>query len=122
MEIRPIVVYLIEQHPLETASNSRFRWLADGENRQQYLEAFLGNYDPDNLSLMIDKHPAGPAWREMLRGLIDEKVKMVITHLAPLSSAQRQLLIGLCADSGAQLITPGDGGRNNQNARVQNSI
>jgi hypothetical protein len=37
---------------------------------------------------------------------------MVVTHLAPLSSAQRQQLIGICAQVGTQLITPGDAGRN----------
>jgi hypothetical protein len=44
--------------------------------------------------------------------LLAEQIQMVITHLAPLSSAQRQQLIGVCAQTGAQLITPGDAGRN----------
>lgn len=35
---------------------------------------------------------------------------MVITHLAPLTSAQRQQLIAFCAQAGTQLITPGNAG------------
>jgi hypothetical protein len=40
------------------------------------------------------------------------EIETVVTHLAPLSSGQRQQLIGVCAFTGASLITPGDGGRN----------
>jgi hypothetical protein len=31
-----------------------------------------------------------------------------VTHLAPLTSAQRQQLIAICALCGAQLVTPGN--------------
>jgi hypothetical protein len=40
--------------------------------------------------------------------LKNERFHTVVTHLAPLSSAQRQQLIGICALSGAQLVTPGN--------------
>jgi hypothetical protein len=62
--------------------------------------------------MLVDEEPAGNAWDRLLEGLLSENIQMVITHLAPLSSAQRQQLIGMCAQSGAQLITPGDAGRN----------
>jgi hypothetical protein len=47
---------------------------------------------------------------------------MVVTHLAPLSPAQRQQLIGVCAATGAQLITPGDAGRTRADGGARRSI
>ena len=114
-ELRPIVVYRIEQHPLDVReAGPRFPWLGSDDNVEKVVEELIGAYDPEDTTLLIDKHPAGPAWREILQALTEGRVRMVITHLAPLSSAQRQQLIGLCAQSGARLITPGDAGRNHQ--------
>jgi hypothetical protein len=113
-EIRPIVVYLIEQHPLDIPETGPlFRWLRLQEDFQEELEQLIGPFDQDDLSILVDKHPGGPSWRRLLQSLLDEQVQMVITHLAPLTSAQRQQLIGICDRMGSQLITPGDAGRNN---------
>jgi len=114
--IQPIVVYLIEQHPLDMPEiGPVFRWMEFDNDFKRELEGFIGPFDESKLTLLIDKHPAGPAWKQMLSGLLDERVQMVVTHLAPLSSAQRQQLIGVCAQTGAQLITPSDAGRNRKN-------
>lgn len=111
--IRPIVVYTIERHPLEMPETGPlFRWLKSDNDLHRELEGLIGPFDPDDVVVLTDKHPAGPAWRTLLQALVDERVRMVVTHLAPLSSAQRQQLIGVCAQTGAQLITPGDAGRN----------
>jgi hypothetical protein len=69
--------------------------------------------------MLVDDAPAGPQWDRLLSGLLGENVRMVVTHLAPLSSAQRQQLIGICAQTGAQLITPGDAGRSRQGEEIQ---
>lgn len=111
--IKPIVVYLIEQHPLDIPEvGPAFRWLDYDDDFKRELKGLIGPFDENDLSVLKDKHPAGPAWQQLLSSLLDEKVQMVITHLAPLSSAQRQQLIGICAQAGAQLITPADAGRN----------
>jgi hypothetical protein len=111
--VRPIVVYVIDHHPLEAYRRSDpFRWLHTENGYQSQLQGLIGGYEPDHLSILVDQQPAGPAWRRMLRALVDEHVQAVVTHLAPLSPAQRQQLIGVCAQTGAQLITPGDAGRN----------
>lgn len=113
-KIRPIVVYLIERHPLDIPETGPlFEWLRLQVDFQEELEELVGPFDQDELTILVDKHPSGPSWRQLLQSLMNEQVRMVITHLAPLSSAQRQQLIGLCDQMGAQLITPADAGRNN---------
>ncbi len=114
-DLQPIVVYMIERHPLDIPHlGPVFRWLHADNDFYRDLEALIGPFDPQDLTLLIDKHPAGPAWRQLLQALLEERVRMVITHLAPLSAAQRQQLIGVCAQTGAQLITPGDAGRSSK--------
>ncbi|KPK89089.1 MAG: hypothetical protein AMJ88_18085 [Anaerolineae bacterium SM23_ 63] len=111
--LQPIVVYLIEQHPLDLPETGPlFRWLELDNDFKRELEGLIGPFDENDLTMLVDKPPAGSAWKQLLKGLLDEQIQMVITHLAPLSSAQRQQLIGICAQTGAQLITPGDAGRN----------
>jgi hypothetical protein len=111
--LQPIVVYLIERHPLEIPGTGPvFRWLEFDNDSKRALEKLIGPFDPDNLTMLVDETPAGPAWERLLNGLLKEQVRTVVTHLAPLSSAQRQQLIGVCAQTGARLITPGDAGRN----------
>jgi hypothetical protein len=112
--LQSIVVYLVENHPLEFPSmGPAFRWLHDGNDFKRELEGLIGPkaFDEDELSLLIDDAPGGSEWQRLLRGLLDGKVRMVVTHLAPLSSAKRQQLIGICAETGAHLITPADAGR-----------
>lgn len=111
--VRPIVVYLVDRHPLEEfRETDHFHWLHSEDGYQSQLQGWIGGYEPDRLSILVDHTPAGPAWHRMLQALVDENVQAVVTHLAPLSPAQRQQLIGVCAQMGAQLITPGDAGRN----------
>ncbi len=111
--LRPIVVYIVERHPLENPETGpSFRWLHMDNDFKRELEGLIGPYDVDHLSVLVDDVPAGEAWNLMVKSLLDEKIEFVVTHLAPLSSAQRQQLIGICAEVGAQLITPGDAGRN----------
>jgi hypothetical protein len=112
-DLGSIVVYMVEEHPLELGGRKlRFRWLHSNGGSQEELRGLIGAFDSDRLRMLVDERPAGPAWQQLLSALSAEQVKMVITHLAPLTSAQRQQLIGMCAQSGAQLITPGDAGRN----------
>jgi hypothetical protein len=107
------VVYLIERHPLDMPETGPlFRWLKVENDFKRELEGLIGPFDSGDLSVLVDEHPAGPEWRKLLRALLAERVQMVVTHLAPLTPAQRQQLIGVCAQTGAQLITPGDAGRN----------
>ena len=110
--LRPIVVYIVERHPLDLPETGPiFRWLHTEDDFRRQLEGLLGAYDPDELTVVTDTHPAGDGWRALLAALLEEQVRTVITHLALLSSAQRQQLIGVCAQTGARLITPGDAGR-----------
>jgi hypothetical protein len=110
--VQPIAIYLVDDHPLQLAvAGPPFRWL-QVESLDTELNGLIGRYEPDQVTILIDRIPAGPAWEQLLGALLNERVRMVITHLAPLSPAQRQQLIGLCAQVGAQLITPGDAGRN----------
>jgi hypothetical protein len=112
-DLGSIVVYMVEQHPLDLGGRQAgFRWLHSNGGSQDELRGLIGGYDVDSLSMLVDQRPAGPAWQQLLTALSAEQVKMVITHLAPLTSAQRQQLIGMCAQNGAQLITPADAGRN----------
>ena len=114
--LRPIIVYIINRHPLEVSETGPFfRWLHFDNDFKRELEGFIGPYDPDQLSVLIDEEPAGSAWHSLLDHLLREQVELVVTHLAPLSPAQRQQLIGVCAQVGAQLITPSDAGRNREN-------
>jgi hypothetical protein len=111
--IPPIVVYLIERHPLDMPETGPlFKWIQTEDGFKRELTALIGPYDPEDLTVLIDKEPAGIEWKKLLEALLTEQIQMVVTHLAPLSSAQRQQLIGLCDQMGAQLITPGDAGRN----------
>ena len=108
-----IAVYLIERHPLEPISGKDpFRWLPGDDGFLHELRGIIGPFNPANLSIMKDAGPSGPAWSQLLESLVNGDIGIVVTHLAPLSSGQRQQLIGVCAFSGASLITPGDGGRN----------
>jgi len=111
--VKPIVVYVIERHPLDLPQTGPLlRWIRMQDGLQGDLEALIGPYDPQQMSLLVDERPGGPQWKRLLQSLMDEKVRMVVTHLAPLSSAQRQQLIGVCDQMGSMLITPGDAGRN----------
>ena len=110
--MQPIVVYRIQRHPLQlTPERGGFEWLRSGDGLRRDLEGLIGRHDPRQVRLLVDEQPAGPAWHELLRSLLEERVRMVVTHLAPLSSGQRQQLIAVCAHSGTRLITPGDAGR-----------
>ncbi|MBM3122444.1 MAG: hypothetical protein FJZ97_09715 [Chloroflexi bacterium] len=109
-----IYVYVIQHHPLELPDgDSAFRWLHLDNGYRRSLEGLMGSpFRPEDYELLVDDQPAGPGWRRLLSSLLEERVTAVVTHLAPLSAAQRQQLIGVCAQTGAQLITPGDAGRN----------
>jgi hypothetical protein len=121
--IKPIVVYIVERHPLDLPQTGPiFRWLHTEDDFRRQLEGLIGRYDPDDLTILTDTRPAGEAWKSLLEALMQESVRMVITHLAPLSSAQRQQLIGVCAQMGARLITPADAGRNRRSAQAQTSV
>lgn len=111
--LRPIIVYLVRRHPLEKDSlRPPFRWLHTESDFRRQLEKLIGPFDEAQLSMIVDDLPAGPGWGVLLEALGEERVRMVVTHLAPLTPAQRQQLIGVCAETGAQLVTPADAGRN----------
>lgn len=108
-----VVVYIVKRHPLESADEGQlFRWLQYDHDFRRELEDIIGPYDAQELTLLIDDQPAGRAWEQLLHELVEERIRCLVTHLAPLSSAQRQQLIGVCAEVGTQLITPSDAGRN----------
>jgi hypothetical protein len=110
---RRIVVYRVERHPLDVHDGApSFAWLGSVDGTRKVLEGLIGPFDPGDVTFLVDESPSGPAWQELLEALLEERLRMVITHLAPLSPAQRQQLIGICAETGTQLITPGDAGRN----------
>jgi hypothetical protein len=108
-----ICVYIVQHHPLEIPDgDSAFRWLHLDNGYRRSLEGLIGApFRPEDYELLVDDQPAGPGWRQLLTSLLEERVTAVVTHLAPLSAAQRQQLIGVCAQTGAQLVTPGDAGR-----------
>jgi hypothetical protein len=111
--LRPIIVYMVRQHPLEKDSpRPPFRWLHTENDFRRQLEKLIGPFDEAQLSMIVDDLPAGPGWDVLLEALGEERVRMVVTHLAPLTPAQRQQLIGVCAETGARLVTPADAGRN----------
>ncbi|HHH82191.1 MAG TPA: hypothetical protein ENL35_04300 [Chloroflexi bacterium] len=111
--IKPYVVYLVKRHPLERVETGPFfRWLHFDNDFKKQLEDLIGPYNPNKLTMLVDEQPAGRAWDLLLESLLEEQIELVITHLAPLTSAQRQQLIGVCAQVGTQLITPADAGRN----------
>ncbi|TFH33399.1 MAG: hypothetical protein E4G99_11465 [Anaerolineales bacterium] len=113
--IQPIVVYLIKRHPLELPeSGPIFQWLHFDNNFKGQLKEWIGPHDPELLSFLIDEAPSGEAWTRLIDGLMAGQIESVVTHLAPLSHAQRHQLIGTCAQVGAQLITPSDAGRNRE--------
>ncbi len=111
-----VLVYLIQHHPLDGPdASSAFRWLHQDNGYRRSLEGLLGApFRAEDFEILVDDRPAGPAWRKLLASLLEERVTAVVTHLAPLSSAQRQQLIGVCAQTGAQLVTPADAGRSRQ--------
>jgi hypothetical protein len=90
----------------------------DNDFRRE-LEQIVGPYDPRKLTLLIDNHPGGEAWEQLLDDLYENRIRYLVTHLAPLSGAQRQQLIGVCAEVGTQLITPSDAGRNRETGKDQ---
>jgi hypothetical protein len=118
-----VLVYLIQHHPLDGPdSSSAFRWLHTDNGYRRSLEGLLGSpFRAEDLEILVDDRPAGPAWQRLLASLLEEKVTAVVTHLAPLSSAQRQQLIGMCAQTGAQLVTPADAGRTPQTQTSRSS-
>ena len=108
-----IVVYLIDHHPLDMEiEENQFRWLQSDDGYIHELSGIIGPFDPSKLSILKDPRPSGPAWHQLLESLENGEIRTVVTHLAPLTSGQRQQLIGVCAFMGASLVTPGDGGRN----------
>lgn len=112
VEAAAIAVYFIKHHPLELQPGSGFEWLDIGTNLEAQLRGLVGEIRLEQVELFVDDAPAGPAWERLIEALENERIRKVITHLAPLSSAQRQQLIGICADMGAHLVTPADAGRN----------
>jgi hypothetical protein len=111
--VEPIVVYMIRQHPLQRMNESTpFLWLQTDNGFRKTLRGYIGLFDSEKLCILVDEGPAGPAWTQLLNGILSGEIQTIVTHLAPLSSGQRQQLIGTCAYSGAKLVTPGDGGRN----------
>jgi hypothetical protein len=107
-----IVVYIIDRHPLEQFKDKEpFRWLHSEDGFFHELSEIIGPFDASKLSVLLDPNPSGPAWNQLIDLLVKGEIETVVTHLAPLSSGQRQQLIGVCAFTGASLITPGDGGR-----------
>ena len=111
--LQPIVVYLVERHPLEIpGTGPLFSWLHLNNDYRRELNGLIGEFQPEDLTVLVDDSPGGEAWNLLLANLLDRNLRQVITHLAPLTPAQRQQLIGLCAEVGVQLITPGDAGRN----------
>jgi hypothetical protein len=114
-DLQPIVVYIIEKHSLEqNAPGPSFRWLHFDNNYKRQLRQWIGPHDPESVSFLIDEGATGDAWDLLFKGLHSGKIKHVITHLAPLYSAQRHVLISTCAEVGAQLVTPSDAGRNRE--------
>jgi len=111
--IKPVVVYMVSRHPLESPNEAHpFQWLHTDNGFMEEIKGFVGHFDPADLSVLVDDKPAESAWIEFMGELIEGNVQTVITHLAPLSPGQRQQLIGVCAYAGVRLVTPGDGGRN----------
>lgn len=111
--LQGIIVYLVESHPLEMPNGKPpFRWLGDPQVVKEDLDDLIGPHDPARVTVLVDEKPGGGDWQRLLSALLAGDIQMVVTHLAPLTSAQRQQLIGVCAETGAQLITPGDAGRN----------
>lgn len=115
--LQPIVVYLVERHPLEAPGTSPlFRWLHLNNDYKHQLEGLLGVFDPEDLTVLVDDLPGGDGWQLLLENLLKHKLRQVVTHLALLSPAQRQQLIGVCAEVGTQLVTPADAGRSRQSS------
>lgn len=111
-EAAAVAVYIIRRHPLQVQSGASFEWIDLEADLESQLQGLAGDIRLDDVELFEDEHPAGPAWERLIAALKSERIRQVITHLAPLSSAQRQQLIGVCADMGAHLVTPSDAGRN----------
>ncbi|HSR48042.1 MAG TPA: hypothetical protein VLL77_08645 [Anaerolineales bacterium] len=109
--LHPVVVYLVDRPSFDRSEDGpAFRWFEPDDASLAGLDQLLGPHDEGEVHLFVDEHPAGPAWQDLLQGLVDERYRTVVTNLAPLSPAQRQQLIGVCAVSGAQLVTPGNAG------------
>lgn len=104
-----VVVYLVDRPSFDRSQDGpSFPWYEPAGLAG--LDELLDPYDPATVQMFVDQQPAGPAWQDLLQGLVDGRFRTVVTHLAPLSSAQRQQLIGVCAVSGAHLVTPGSAG------------
>lgn len=111
--LQPTVVYVVVNHPLDLPGRRRaFNWLKSTKHMPDPLEAWLGPYQPDTVTWIRDPRPGGPGWNRLIGGLESGQISRLVTHLAQLSGVQQQWLIALCAQAGAQLITPGDAGRN----------
>jgi hypothetical protein len=107
--VQAIAVYLIDRPRLSLPETGPlFRWLGKEGDMRADLEDLLGPHDSSTIHMLVDSVPAGAAWGELLEGLKHERYQTVVTHLALLTAAQRQQLIGVCALSGAQLVTPGN--------------
>lgn len=107
--LQPIVVYLVDRPSFDrTEGGPLFPSLDPSAASLADLEELVGPHDPNEVHTFVDEVPAGPAWHDLLQGVVDERYRTVVTNLAPLSSAQRQQLIGVCAVSGARLVTPGN--------------
>jgi len=107
--LQSVAVYVVDPPPLSSpGAEPIFPWLATRSAMKEALETLIGPHDEEAVVLLVDPQPAGAAWEVLLQGIREERFQVVVTHLAPLSSAQRQQLIGMCALSGAQLVTPGN--------------
>ena len=108
-----IVVYVVRAHPLDIPGEPHgFEWIHGNHSFNEDLEDLIGKFDPDQVVLITDPLPGGEGWQTLLEGLLSKQVRIVVTHFAPLAPAQRQQLIGICAQVGAHLVTPSDAGRN----------
>lgn len=109
--LQPIVVYLVDRPSFDHSQGGPlFPSLDPSAASVADLEELVGPHDPAEVQTFVDEIPAGPAWQDLLQGVVDERYRTVVTNLAPLSAAQRQQLIGVCAVSGTRLVTPGNAG------------
>ena len=91
--LKPIIVYIIDRHPLEVSETGPFfRWLHFDNDFKRELEDLIGPYDPDKLSVLIDEKPAGSRWRTLLDHLL-HLVRVVSTQIM-LSLKQRIMIEG----------------------------
>lgn len=104
---------MVNGHPLDIPGEPHtFEWFHGNRSFKEDLQDLIGPFNPQDVAVIVDPLPGGQGWQNMLSGLLDHRIRLVVTHLALFSSAQRQQLIGVCAQVGAQLVTPSDAGRN----------